>query len=93
MVRTVITPEDTNVRLDIPSSYVGRKSEGLYYPVDELVEKGGDAPKNMASFRGILSEEEGRELQQYVEKSREEWKGVLDFLELNELSSPDNSTN
>jgi hypothetical protein len=73
MVRTVITPENTDVHLSIPSNYVGRKIEVMYYPVDELVEDHAIAPKTMASFKGLLTEEEGNKLQEYVKKSRQEW--------------------
>jgi hypothetical protein len=74
MVRTIITPDNTKVNLSIPPDYVGRKIEVLYYPVDELIEEKSLTTKNMSLFRGILSEEEGNELQEYVKKSREEWE-------------------
>jgi hypothetical protein len=74
MVRTTITPDNTNVNLSIPPDYVGRKLEVMYYPIDELLEEKITAPKNMANFRGALSEEEGNELQEYVKKSRSEWE-------------------
>jgi hypothetical protein len=73
MVRTIITPDNTNVKLSIPPDYVGRRIEVMYYPVDELVEENSPAAKNMSSFRGVLSEAEGNELQEYVKKSRAEW--------------------
>jgi hypothetical protein len=73
MVRIIITPDNTNVKLSIPPDYVGRRIEVIYYPVDELVEENAPATKNMSSFRGVLSEAEGNELQEYVKKSRAEW--------------------
>ena len=73
MVRTIITPDNVNVKLSIPPDYVGRRIEVMYYPVDELVEENPSAAKNMSSFRGVLSEAEGNELQEYVKKSRAEW--------------------
>jgi putative transposon-encoded protein len=73
MVRTIITPENTSVKLSIPSDYVGRRIEVMYYPVDELIEEKPLTPKNMSVFKGLLSEAEGNELQEYVKKSREEW--------------------
>jgi len=72
MVHTIITPDNTNVKLSIPPNYVGRRIEVLYYPVDELTEEKPITPKNMASFRGALSEEEGIELQEYIKRSRAE---------------------
>jgi len=73
MIRTIITPDNTNVNLSIPSDYVGRKIEVMYYPVDELIEEKPLVAKNMSSFKGLLSESEGNELQDYVKKSRDEW--------------------
>ena len=73
MVRTIITPDNTNVKLSIPPDYVGRRIEVMYYPVDELIEENPLPTKPMSSFRGMLSEAEGNELQEYVKKSREEW--------------------
>jgi hypothetical protein len=74
MVRTVLIPKDTNVHLSIPKNYVGRKIEVMCYPVDELVEENEMiAPKNMSSFKGILSSDEADQLQEFVKKSREEW--------------------
>lgn len=61
MVRTIITPDDTSVNLSIPSDYVGRRIEVMYYPVDELIESDLLPPKNMSAFRGILSSEEGND--------------------------------
>jgi hypothetical protein len=73
MIRTIITPANTNVKLTFPSDYVGRAIEVMYYPVDELIEEKPLSVKTMSSFRGVLSEAEGNELQEYVKKSREEW--------------------
>ena len=71
MARTIITPDSTDIKLSIPSDYIGRKIEVLNYPVDELIEEKPIIPKSMASFRGILSREEGNALQKYVKKSKE----------------------
>jgi hypothetical protein len=74
MIRTVLIPDNTNVHLSIPRNYVGRKIEVMCYPVDELLEENEALPpKNMSSFRGILSSDEADQLQEYVKKSREEW--------------------
>jgi hypothetical protein len=75
MIRTILIPDDTKVQFLIPRNYVGRKIEVMCYPVDELVEENNDlAVGKMSSFRGILSSEETDRLQEYVRKSREEWK-------------------
>ncbi len=75
MIRTILIPDNTKVHLSIPENYVGRKIEVMCYPVDELVEENEElCGKNMSSFRGILSSDEANQLQEYVKKSREEWK-------------------
>jgi len=73
MVRTTITPDKTDVHLSIPPNYVGRQIEVMYYPIDELTEEKQLTAKTMSAFKGILSQAEGDELQEYVRKSREEW--------------------
>jgi len=72
MIRTIIIPSNTDVHLSIPKDYVGKKIEVVYYPVDELIEQKRPV-KTMDSFKGILSNEDADELQEYVKKSREEW--------------------
>lgn len=77
MVRTVLTPDNISVKLSIPRKYVGRKIEVIYYPIDEVIEEKTETakePKTMAAFKGLLSEKEADELQEYVTKSREEWE-------------------
>lgn len=39
MVRTILTPQNTDIHLSIPKNYIGRKIEVMYYPVDELMEE------------------------------------------------------
>ena len=76
MIRTILIPNNTDIHLSIPGSYVGRKIEVMCYPVDELTQDNDDEsapPKLMASFKGALSAEEADQLQEYVKKSREEW--------------------
>ena len=75
MIRRVLIPDNTDVHLSIPESYVGRKIEVTCYPVDELTEENDESipPKLMASFKGILSSKETDQLQEYIKKSREEW--------------------
>jgi hypothetical protein len=75
MIRTVLIPNNTDLHLSIPKSYVGRKIEVRCYPVDELTKENDEStsPKLMASFKGILSSKETDQLQEYIKKSREEW--------------------
>jgi hypothetical protein len=74
MVRTVITPEKTDVHLTVPENYIGKEIEVLLYLKEEVNEEQpvSDSIK-MSSFKGLLNEEEASELQEYVKKSRAEW--------------------
>ena len=79
MIKTVVIPQNNQLQLTIPNSYIGKEIEVFLYAKDELVveiEKAEDKPvkvNNMARFRGILTAEEANQLQEYVKKSREEW--------------------
>ncbi len=74
MVRATVTPLDQDVSIHVPENYVGRKLEVLLYPVDELTES-QPAKKSVAGLRGSLklTDEEYKDLQQYLKEVRNEW--------------------
>lgn len=71
MVRTVITPTNTNISLSIPKDYVGKPIEITFLALEELQQKAGN--KTMSDFWGIISDETAQVLHQQVEQSRNEW--------------------
>jgi hypothetical protein len=73
MVRTIITPENTHIRLDIPKEYVGKEIEVTFLALDELVK---DKPNKltMADFWGIISDDTAQLLHKNAEQSRNEWE-------------------
>lgn len=71
MVRTIITPTDTNIQLSISEEYIGKAIEITYLALEELEQT--STKKTMADFKGILTANEADQLQDYVTKSREEW--------------------
>lgn len=73
MVRTIITPIQKNIIIEVPQNYVGKEIEVLLYPVDEL-EKKESVQNNAADFRGIFSKEEGAKFNEYINQSRDEWE-------------------
>ena len=75
MVRTIITPEQTDIRISVPPSYVGRKLEVMLYPVDELIDDTVKKPnaKKPSDFAGTLSKEEGERFHEYLKQARSEW--------------------
>ena len=74
MVRTSITPEQTDIHISVPINYIGRKIEVLLYPVDELTDElTKDVRKKKPSdFAGTLSKEEGEKFHQYLKQARDE---------------------
>jgi len=75
MVRTSITPEQTDIHISVPQNYVGRKLELLLYPVDELTDELANTPKKKPSdFAGTLSKEEGEKFHEYLKQARNEWE-------------------
>ena len=73
MIRTVITPQNTDIHISIPENYVGRKMEVLLYATDEVVEEKTKSSDTLAQFWNVLSEETGEDLHKSATKSRNEW--------------------
>jgi hypothetical protein len=71
MVRTVITPTNTNITLSIPEDYVGKPIEITFLALDELEPK--PAKKTMADFWGVISDQTAETLHQQVQESRNQW--------------------
>jgi hypothetical protein len=79
MIRTVVVPQNNQVFVAIPNSYIGKEIEIFLYAIDELNEVDTKAveptqKKGLARFRGILTNDEAQKLQDYVQNSRTEWK-------------------
>ena len=78
MIRTTITPDNTDIHLAVPASYIGRKLEVMLYPVDEIDEPVTKPAKRKPSeFAGTLSKEEGEKFQEYLKKTRDEWERIF----------------
>lgn len=71
MVRTIITPTDTNISLSIPEDYIGKPIEVTFLALEEIEAKPGS--KTMADFWGVISDRTAEVLHQEVEQSRKEW--------------------
>ncbi len=75
MIRTLITPQQQNISIQVPQNYIGRQIEVLLYAVDELVEEEKNvAPTNAAKYKGIFSKEEGEKFNKYLNQARSEWE-------------------
>ncbi len=78
MVETIIVPEQTNISLNLPMEFVGKKIKILMYSFDEIKENVLSQPKisKMASLRGSLnlSEEQSTLFHNHIDESRNEWE-------------------
>ncbi len=75
MLRTTVTPNNTELHLSIPKDYVGKQVEVLLYTSDEVTQgklSGGSAS---ASLRGKLNltNEQQKDFHQYLNDVRDEW--------------------
>ncbi len=74
MIRTTVTPENTDIHISVPPNYVGRQVEVLVYTTDEIINEPAPVTTNtMAKFWGVLSAETGKDLHKNATKSRNEW--------------------
>ena len=70
MIRTIITPANTNIQVSVPKDYVGKPIEITCLALEELEEK--HAPKTMSDFFGILPANTYKELKEHTEQARKE---------------------
>ena len=74
MIRTTVIPQNNQIHLSVPSNYIGKEIEVLLYSKEELNEEKTKMKTHvMSDYKGILTIEEAKQLQDYVIKSREEW--------------------
>jgi hypothetical protein len=76
MVKTVVTPKNNSIYLDIPDNYIGREIEVLLYAKDELQEENVKPKKNLVNFMGVLSENDYQSLKLHTEQARKEWNNI-----------------
>lgn len=73
MVRTILTPNNTHIELDIPVEYVGKPLEITYQTINESAMQ-NPSKKSMKDFLGILSDKSAEELREHIQKTRDEWQ-------------------
>ena len=71
MVRTIITPSQTDIHLSIPERYIGKKVEITFFALDELMEK--KSKKTMGDFLGLLSDDDYTQIKEFTQQARKEW--------------------
>lgn len=75
MIRTIVTPDNQDINLHIPKSYVGKKIEVIVFAVDEAVAEPKKA--TMADFWGTISDETATELHKETIDGRNSWEERL----------------
>jgi len=76
MVRTVITPRQTDIRLAIPENYIGKKVEVTFFALEELFED-KQPQKTLGDFFGVLAENDFQQLKEITSQARKEWDRVF----------------
>jgi hypothetical protein len=74
MIRSLITPQTTDIHIAIPDEYIGKKVEVLVFTYDEPNEAPESMPNVMSQFWGVISEDTTREMHKHVAQSRAEWE-------------------
>ena len=52
MIRTLITPENTNILLEVPASFVGKQVEVIAFTVSDFVEEGVEQDLILTHYAG-----------------------------------------
>ncbi len=74
MIRTIITPQEPNISINIPLEFIGKQVEILVYATEEIHEaENTSRPKPKLRGRLNLTNEQYADFQQYAQESRNEW--------------------
>jgi hypothetical protein len=73
MIKTVVIPQNNDLHLSIPNSYIGKEVEVLLYTKEELKEEIIPHTNNVSRFKGLLTQEEAEKYHQYLKQARNEW--------------------
>jgi len=78
MIKTILTPLNNSIIIQIPNNYIGKKIEILLYALDEVTDDNETSTKKtMADFWGTLSDETANELHKNVTEIRDSWDDRL----------------
>lgn len=78
MIKTVAIPQNNSYNLAIPNDYIGKKIEILFYALEEL-EIHNSSPKKIKlsdKYKGIISKEQGQDLNNHIKEMRSEWNNI-----------------
>lgn len=75
MIRTIVTPENQDIHLHVPESFVGKKIEVIAFAIEEQELKPNKL--TMADFWGTISDETAAALHKEVAENRNSWEDRL----------------
>jgi hypothetical protein len=77
MIKTIVTPQSTDLVLSIPPSYVGKKVEVILYSMEEI-NNAEEQNSDKISLRGSLglTEEQYQDFYSHAKETRNEWKNT-----------------
>ena len=70
MLRTIVIPKKATINLPILERYVGKSVEIVLFLAEEPEKP---QPRNIAQFKGLLTNEEASQYRQYLQTARKEW--------------------
>ena len=78
MIKTIAIPQNNSYNLAIPNDYIGKKIEILVYALDELAVQNIAHKKIKLSdkYKGIISKEQGQDLNNHIKQMRSEWNSI-----------------
>jgi len=54
MIREIVKPKDTNLTINIPEDYVGKRIEYIVFPLENDTDSEDNNIKNISSLKGAL---------------------------------------
>lgn len=73
MVRTLVTPKEQKITINVPQNYIGKQIEVLLFAVEELAEE-KVISNNSIKYKNIFSKEEGAKFNEHIKQARDQWE-------------------
>ena len=73
MIKTTLVSQSNNLPMYISNNYIGVELEVLVYAKDEINNNMVEKVKNAARFKGLFTETEATQFDQYLKQARSEW--------------------
>lgn len=72
MIRTLITPENTNILLEVPASFVGKQVEVIAFTVNDFVDEGVEQDQILTHY----ASQKALEKDWLTEEEDEAWQNL-----------------